>query len=37
MSGFVGLLNLDHTPLDVVLLTQMTAAMTFRGPDAQHS
>ena len=37
MSGFVGMLNTDQAPLDVALLTEMTAAMAFRGPDAQHS
>ena len=36
MSGIVGLLNSDDAPLDVALLTRMTAAMAFRGPDARH-
>src|SRR5436189_4203056 len=36
MSGIVGLLNTDGAPLDVALLTRMTAAMAFRGPDARH-
>jgi len=36
MSGIVGLLNTDTAPVDAGLLTRMTAAMTFRGPDAQH-
>ena len=36
MSGIVGLLNTDGAPLDVALLTGMTAAMAFRGPDARH-
>ncbi len=35
MSGFVGLLNLDGLPVEPELLERMTAAMTFRGPDAQ--
>ncbi len=36
MSGIVGLLNSDGSPLDVALLTGMTAAMAFRGPDARN-
>lgn len=36
MSGIVGLLSTDGGPLDVGLLTRATAAMAFRGPDAQH-
>ena len=36
MSGIVGLLNADGAPLDVALLTRMTAAMAFRGPDARQ-
>jgi asparagine synthase (glutamine-hydrolysing) len=37
MSGFVGLLNTDHALLDRGLLSRMTAAMAFRGPDAQRT
>jgi len=36
MSGIVGLLNSDGAPLDLALLTGMTAAMAFRGPDARN-
>lgn len=37
MSGTVGLLNLDGSPVDRVLLNRMLAALAFRGPDAQQS
>jgi asparagine synthase (glutamine-hydrolysing) len=36
VSGFVGLLHLDSSPADVELLRRMTAALAFRGPDAQE-
>lgn len=36
MSGIVGMLNTDGAPLDAALLSGMTAAMAFRGPDARH-
>lgn len=36
MSGIVGMLNLDHRPVDDKLLHEMTRFMKFRGPDAQH-
>ena len=35
MSGIVGIINLDGTPVDRELLARLTAFMTFRGPDAQ--
>jgi asparagine synthase (glutamine-hydrolysing) len=35
MSGIVGMLHLDESPVDRKLLQQMTEAMRFRGPDAQ--
>ena len=35
MSGFVGIVNLDYSPVDRVLLERLTNALTFRGPDAQ--
>jgi asparagine synthase (glutamine-hydrolysing) len=36
MSGFVGILNLDGTPVDCALLKRMTNFLAFRGPDAQE-
>jgi len=36
MSGFVGILNLDGTPVDRALLERMTRYLAFRGPDAQE-
>ena len=36
MSGIVGILHLDHMPIDRALLRRMTEFMTFRGPDAQE-
>jgi asparagine synthase (glutamine-hydrolysing) len=36
MSGIVGLVNLDGAPVDRELLSQMTAFLSFRGPDAQE-
>jgi asparagine synthase (glutamine-hydrolysing) len=35
VSGIVGLLHLDGSPVDVQLLRRMVAALAFRGPDAQ--
>jgi asparagine synthase (glutamine-hydrolysing) len=35
MSGIVGLINLDGTPVDPALLREMTDFLAFRGPDAQ--
>jgi asparagine synthase (glutamine-hydrolysing) len=36
MSGIVGILNLDGSPIDRELLWRMTNLMSFRGPDAQE-
>ena len=36
MSGIVGIINLDGTPVDRALLMRMTEFMSFRGPDAQE-
>ncbi|MFB2972401.1 asparagine synthetase B [Aerosakkonema sp. BLCC-F183] len=36
MSGIVGIVNLDGKPIDKQLLQQMTAFMSYRGPDAQN-
>jgi asparagine synthase (glutamine-hydrolysing) len=35
VSGIVGLIHLDGTPVDRDLLGRMTAFLAFRGPDAQ--
>jgi asparagine synthase (glutamine-hydrolysing) len=35
MSGFVGVLNLDGSPIDGGLLCRMTKYLAFRGPDGQ--
>src|SRR5437867_3612636 len=35
MSGIVGILNLDSSPVDRALLRRMTEFMSFRGPDAR--
>jgi asparagine synthase (glutamine-hydrolysing) len=35
MSGIVGILNLDGSPVDVTLLDRMTTYLAFRGPDRQ--
>ena len=35
MSGIVGIVNLDHSPVDDRLLQRMTRFMAYRGPDAQ--
>jgi len=36
MSGIVGVLNLDGTPLDDRLLRGLTSTLIFRGPDRQR-
>ena len=36
MSGIVGILNLDGSPVDGDLLGRMTAYLGFRGPDGQR-
>ena len=36
MSGIVGVLNVDGTPLDDRLLPWLTSALSFRGPDRQQ-
>jgi asparagine synthase (glutamine-hydrolysing) len=36
MSGIVGMLNLDGSPVDGSLLGRMTAYLAFRGPDRQR-
>ena len=36
MSGIVGLLNLDGSPVDANLLHRMTEYLAFRGPDGQR-
>ena len=36
MSGIVGILNRDGTPVDRDLISRMTSFMSFRGPDAQQ-
>ncbi|CAN5350448.1 lasso peptide isopeptide bond-forming cyclase [soil metagenome] len=36
MSGIVGILHENHTPVDRELLLRMTGALAFRGPDAQE-
>ena len=33
MSGFVGIFNLDGSPVDDQLLKKMTKALAIRGPD----
>jgi asparagine synthase (glutamine-hydrolysing) len=35
MSGIVGMLNLDGSPVDCRLLARMTEYLAFRGPDRQ--
>jgi asparagine synthase (glutamine-hydrolysing) len=35
MSGFVGVISADEASIDGRLLEQLTAFLTFRGPDAQ--
>lgn len=36
MSGIVGIVHFDGSPVDRHLLGQMTASIAFRGPDAQE-
>src|SRR6187549_2903822 len=36
MSGIVGVLNVDGTPLDDRLLPRLTSFLSFRGPDRQQ-
>ena len=36
MSGIVGLVQFDHSPVDRRLLQQLTDSLAFRGPDAQR-
>lgn len=36
MSGIVGILNIDGTPVDRELLSAMTQSLAFRGPDSQN-
>ena len=36
MSGIVGMLNLDGSPVDAALLGRMTEYLAFRGPDRQR-
>jgi asparagine synthase (glutamine-hydrolysing) len=36
MSGMVGMLNLDGSPVDGSLLRRMTEYLAFRGPDGQR-
>jgi len=35
VSGIVGMMNLDGSPIDRELLDRMTGFLAFRGPDAQ--
>lgn len=37
MSGIVGILNIDGSPVDRSLLARLTAYLAFRGPDAQET
>jgi asparagine synthase (glutamine-hydrolysing) len=37
MSGFVGIVRFDGVPVDAALLGRMTAALRYRGPDAQST
>ena len=36
MSGFVGILHLDGSPVNLRLLRHLTNSLSFRGPDAQE-
>ncbi|MGI8704727.1 MAG: asparagine synthetase B family protein [Sphingomicrobium sp.] len=36
MSGFVCIANLDGAPIDPALMSRMTNALAFRGPDAEE-
>jgi asparagine synthase (glutamine-hydrolysing) len=37
MSGIVGILNLDGSPVDRSLLSRLTDYLSFRGPEAQET
>ena len=37
MSGLVGIVNLDGSPVEPALLDAMTRELAFRGPDAQRT
>ena len=37
MSGIVGIVNLDGSPVDRLLLGRMTDFLAFRGPDARET
>jgi asparagine synthase (glutamine-hydrolysing) len=37
MSGIVGIVHLDETPIEAELLGQLTGFLEFRGPDAQRT
>jgi len=37
MSGIVGILNIDGSPVDRSLLARLTDYLAFRGPDAQET
>lgn len=37
MSGIVGILNFDGSPVDRTLLARLTDYLAFRGPDAQET
>jgi asparagine synthase (glutamine-hydrolysing) len=37
MSGIVGILHLDRTPVDGNLLSVLTASLVYRGPDQQRT
>ena len=37
MSGIVGIVNLNGSPVDRLLLGRMTDCLAFRGPDAQET
>ncbi|HEY9302563.1 MAG TPA: asparagine synthetase B, partial [Phormidium sp.] len=36
MSGIVGIINRNETPINCDLLQRMTEFMSYRGPDAQQ-
>src|SRR5271170_4899835 len=37
MSGILGIVNLDGSPVDPTLLRKMADSLAFRGPDAQET
>lgn len=37
MSGIIGILNIDGSPVDRTLLARLTTYLAFRGPDAQET